>query len=753
MRKIQLFFLGLLVPFLCKAQDSLQFLSATTGAACYVTAYHNNYLYTGTGSTFRVYDVHSIETPPYDVKFEHRFTSIINEIEIIGDTAYICANHAGLSKWDISQPLSPQKIWEWIPTGLEQACYDISFNGDSLFIANRSRVTLLRDNGSSVSFLQDFAVQTNPLVRIMGGDVKDNLYAFTISTMFLFPSALLDGVHIYDATTLTELSFHFEQFGDHEDVLFGQNTDLLHVLAGTDATSTLSQEGHFYTLNVADPANPFPIFHDTLAVHPIFGFGQGQALNAEIRNDTVFLVTKSAEDSIVNILDPPNGNIYVYDGTNNAVSAITVIDAGLWYFDLALQNNLLHVASEWFGIRTIDISNIFNDVHIGDTPTGGWNITSATYGNKMVLANEGYGLKLFDISDPMNPILTHEHINISNGFCFGVQFSDDGNYIYASYFTANDGLRVFDNTLTQVGSLSDFTGYERMRLWQDKIVAHGQVPFSPHKLFVVDISNATSPTLQTSWPQEAYDLWINENGMLFMSTKDSLTIMDLSNNMQTLNTIYDSGAEEFQAMAMYKDTLYVNVKNKGLVRYFHNPTTHALTEDITVNFPEGDAKWLAADSLGLYVGFQQHGVHAYNRTTLTFVDSYEGGRDFTHPNLWGMEDLKAENGLVILVEYFEQTTLLKFENGSLTAIETPELNPQSITIYPNPTTLFVNIVTTGNSPITAIEVYNPEGRLIMTESNLKTKNFQLNSSELPPGFYLINIHTKKGVITRKLMIQ
>jgi len=62
------------------SQENLYFLGATTGAACQqVEFYHGqdeDFLFTGTGTTFRVYSLSSVQ-PPYELIFEYRFRSFI----------------------------------------------------------------------------------------------------------------------------------------------------------------------------------------------------------------------------------------------------------------------------------------------------------------------------------------------------------------------------------------------------------------------------------------------------------------------------------------------------------------------------------------------------------------------------------------------------------------------------------------------------------------------------------------------------
>jgi hypothetical protein len=76
-----------------------------------------------------------------------------------------------------------------------------------------------------------------------------------------------------------------------------------------------------------------------------------------------------------------------------------------------------------------------------------------------------------------------------------------------------------------------------------------------------------------------------------------------------------------------------------------------------------------------------------------------------------------------------------------------------VSMFPNPASALVNIVANGNSHITGVEVFNATGRLIDNKTGLRTNNLQIDGNELAQGFYIVNIHTEAGVVTRKLIIQ
>lgn len=678
------------------AQDSLRALSSTTGAACYEVEYYNNFLFTGTGNTFSVYDVST--AIPYTKLFQYRFTSNIDDIRVKGNKLFIAANHAGLSMWDISNPASPTLLDEYVPDSLDESAYNIAFFGDTIFLAYKTKMAVFKNNGNSISLLKKFAYQPgNSLIR--GCEVKGNILAF-VSAYGTNPQT---GVHLYDATTLTQLSFYQQDFCDPENVVFGKNTNLLHILGGTESYATLGfvPSGLFYSLDITNSASPAEIYRDTL--EGIFYLAVAQPRKGENENDTIYVATNAALDMNYIFPDPPTGHIYIYDATNPSnVHLINTVNAGLWFFDLAMNNKKIYIASEWYGIKTIDISDIMNEVDLGNTLTGGWNLASAKYGNRLAVGNEGYGFKVYDITNVQNPVL--QNAKVDSGFCMGIEFSKDGNYIYGFYYTLND-FKVFDaNTLTEVASIpinASTVDWTRTQVWQDKAIAIEAEFGSPKKILVVDVSNPLSPTIDTQMVMNnVRDIWVNKNGKMFVATNDSLSIFDL-NNFQLHLTISPPSNffNDFVALAEYKDTLYAYISgfNGGIYKYYYNGSNQlTLITNVAHPITNYNPEFLAVDSFGLYLNYVEQGLYSFDKNSLTQKGYYRHGMEWVHTNQWGIEDVFCKDNLIFLVEYFGQTTILTNDNN---------FTPCSVSISQNVTINQDDTLQVGNDFYTASGTY------------------------------------------------
>lgn len=712
------------------AQNSLKALSSTTGAACYRILYHNQYLYAGTGNTLQVYEV-TPSGPPYTLRAERRLGSTIADIQQKDGFLYLAANHAGISKWDLSDPASPSLVAAYQPENLDEAAYDISFFGDSLFVAYKAKVAVFLDQGNTFTLLDRFAIQTGN-GKVRGGAIKDSIYACVASY-----GGASDGVYLYHAHTYQLLGNYPQPYCDPEDVEFGQQTPLLHVLGGSQTTTNpFDPKGCFYSLDITDPTAPTRAYIDT--VNTIIGLGISAPQSAVIINDTIYVATQAGMDPDYQIFQPATGQIYVYDATDPAnIHRITTLYAGLWHFDLAIHERVIHVASEWYGILTLDISDLMNEFEVGRTLTGGWNTGTAVHGDRMAVANEGYGFKVFDISNPAAPQLVG--VNSDSNFCMTLEYSQNGDYIYGYYYT-RDGFRVYDaHTLQKVASLPGRNGSSHAWLWKDQAISLYWRTVGARQIFFTDVSDPFNPILDTSYQYKANDILVDDQGKLFLTHNDSLTVLDLGNDKAFVTSVKAGFLQNFHSLAKYKDTVFVYVSNKGLVRYLFDDQANVLIEDAIFPLPYGKPSFMAADSLGLYIVDIEAGMFAYDKASLTQTGYYRTSREFVFTHIWGPQDLFCENGLIFLVEYFGQTTILSNKEGNLLPVENRMEPLPGPIVFPNPfrqqTTIQVD------NPLQMqlmLEVFDQKGTLVSRQWG-RGNELIFDRKHLPNGLYFYHL--------------
>jgi hypothetical protein len=75
----------------------------------------------------------------------------------------------------------------------------------------------------------------------------------------------------------------------------------------------------------------------------------------------------------------------------------------------------------------------------------------------------------------------------------------------------------------------------------------------------------------------------------------------------------------------------------------------------------------------------------------------------------------------------------------------------SVRLYPNPATDFLNLDGVDNSSISDIEIYSMLGQKLNSDFITTEKGIQLDVSPLNTGLYLVKIKTEKGITTRRFI--
>lgn len=739
------------------AQDSLRFVSATSGAACFQVKYYNNHLFTGTGTTLRLYDVSG--NPPFDIVFEYRFRSIILDIKVRNQFLYVAANHDGISKWDISDLYNIQKLYEYIPDSLDEAAHDIAFSGDTLFVAYYKKVGVFYDNGASFQKLLTFGhIAGNGYIA--GGEVKDTVYAYTVARNG-YSGNIPDGVYFRNTATFSFISSYQQTYAAPEDVVFGKNTSLLHVMGGSQTTyNPCDPRGLFYSLDISGlgTSPPSLVFSDTLPGFQLFCLqvATASALNCVNINDTLYVATLAGLTT-GSWTDADSARIYVYDATNPSnVNLITRIYAGLWHFDCDVNGNRIYVASEWYGIKTLDITNLPGETDLGNTLTGGWAMKGDKYGNSMVLANEGYGFKRFDVSDIAQPFLTGVATYTGNapGFCQDVKFSTFGNYIYSLFMTYQQ-FRIYDaGTLSLVGDIQNIGGVgygnSDMLVWGNRVFV-GSNGTASDSLRVIDAFNPSAPYIDTTIAIKFNDMKIS-NGKIFLANDSGVYVFDVTSGIPVLlaKNYFIENYHDGKQITVVNDTVFVWVAWKGLVRYIYSSFSNSIDEDTVTasHLFNGNPQAMAADENGLYVAWTKYGLFAFDKLSLEQKSWYRTGFDLKgHTDNWPVTDLYCKDGYIFLNEYFGQTTILTNNNSS--SFKTHEdVFQADVKIFPNPGRELLNVVINLNEPSEAkISIYDTRGILLKSTDVYKfiagNNTAAISIGEFTAGVYVLEVASSK----------
>lgn len=752
MKKI-LFITLFFVASTLSAQNPLNYLTSTKGGSCYEVCYNAGYLYAGCANTLIVFPTNGPNSSPGTATDSIRFLSNIDYMTVHNGFLYVCANHDGLWKFDLSNPARPAGMAHYAPATNNESIYDVAFFGDSLLVAAKTKVNLLKDNGTSFSFLRTVATYTGTTTRVRGVDIKDTLLAFTVGYS---SGNSQDGVYIFGLKGLQQLSFYNDTQGDPQDVCFGQNTKFLHVMGGTLSNLV---DGQYYVLDYTTPTNPTVVFTQTINGWGSFG-SISQPMNATLIHDTIYISTQGGVEPGYNGSTPLTGQIYVFDGSGGSVSYLTSIYGGLYHFDCDIDVNTrtMYVASEWYGVLTMDVHNIYSEVQKKRTNTGGWCHGSAQAKNKLAEASEGFGLRLFDVSNRQNPVYIAE--DTTRGFCRAISISDSADYVYA-WFLTGAKLRVRSgNNLSFVkdttGNLLFPSDFKKSRHHNGKLAVieeYGLLGGS-HNILVADVSNPLQAHVTAVRNKNnVVDLAFHSSGVLMALANDSLLVLDAT-NLSTLTSIKPplGGLQPYKAIAVSQDTLYVVYQGvgAGIARYLYNSSLHTLTYLSALPLATSSGRvHLTCDNSLLYVAGTLDSLKALTKASLTQVAIYNHGSDFVLDNLWGNTDLYYNKGYLFLNEYMGQTSI--FGPANTLSVKDAAMQKNILSVYPNPATDHFTL-NTGTNEECLVTIYDSQGRL-MYMADVHSEKITLGTNGFHRGLYFVSVNVKGKESSTKLLIE
>jgi hypothetical protein len=734
------------------AQNPLNYLASTKGGSCYEVCYNNGYLYAGCANTLMVFPTNGPNYTPGAATDSIRLLSNIDYITARNGFLYVCANHDGLWKFDLNNPAQPAAVAHYKPAAPNESIYDVAFYGDSLLVAAKTKVNLLKDNGSSFTLLGTVATYTGTTTRVRGVDIKDTLLAFTVGYS---ASNSQDGVYVYSLETLQQLGYYHDTQGDPQDVCFGQNTTFLHVMGGTLPNLI---DGQYYALDYSVLPTLSVAFTQTISGYGAVG-SISQPMNGKLINDTLYISTQGAVEPGYSGSTPLTCQIYVYDAHGSNISYLTSIYGGLYHFDCDINpaTRTMYVASEWYGVLTLDVSDIYSEFQKKRTNTGGWCHGSAQAKNKLAEASEGFGLRLFDVTNMQSPVYIAE--DTTRGFCRAISISDSADYVYA-WFLTGAKLRVRSgNNLSFVkdttGNLLFPSDFKKSRYHNGKLAVieeYGLLGGS-HNILSADVSNPLQASITAVRNKNnVVDLAYHSGGDLMALANDSLLVLDAA-TLATLTSIKPplGGLQPYKALAISNDTIYVLYQGvgAGIARYLYNPGLHTLSYLSALPLATASNRiHLACDNSLLYVSGTLDSLKAVTKASLTKLSVYDHGADFVLDNLWGNTDLYYRKGYLFLNEYMGQTSI--FGPSNTTAMQVA-FEKNMLSVYPNPATDYFTI-NTGTKEECMVSIYDSQGRL-MYVADVRAEKFVLGTSGFHRGMYFVIVNTNGKEKSSKLLIE
>jgi hypothetical protein len=143
--------------------------------------------------------------------------------------------------------------------------------------------------------------------------------------------------------------------------------------------------------------------------------------------------------------------------------------------------------------------------------------------------------------------------------------------------------------------------------------------------------------------------------------------------------------------------------------------------------------YLASYTAGLRV-IDINDIGNQNLTEIAFFDTFPQNDNLSFSGLWNVYPY-FDSGNIVLSDINTGFYLVKSSSLSSQVFD----SSTSISIYPNPSSEFINI-NSKNENINSVKIFDSLGRLIFTSNEINLNTFTIDVSGFASGLYLININ-------------
>ncbi len=509
----------------------------------------------------------------------HAFAGMYNEsiraeqLEIVGDIAYVAGVLTGVHILDISDPTSP--------TLLSRSLVDINAILDIKVVDNTAYIAA----GSAGLIVVDVLDPTNPVIL---AEVPTEGYTFRIDVeddvAFLASSFYFNGISAFDVSDPAHPSLLGIVEAQHHQIHLDARDGILYYTNG-DST--------FIALDVQDPSS--------------MAFIGGIAMNRAIRHFVIdgdvacFFGYEST--SLVDISDPrgmkPLGvehapaSMGAYDHATQTTyllqsgepfKVFDVSSGDNWEYlgsfdtygsryDIIIHDHYAFIATGRSGLHVLDISapreeSLITQMQL-DSPGNGFAFRS----HYAYVASEDHGLKVIDFDDPSSPELVAQYE--TPGETTDIQ--EHGGYVYLQDDAA--GVLIFDALIPDQPQLVSTIEVSSMPFWFCIDSDRAYIANAEDGLVIYDISDPSSPVQLGSYLTKDGTSGIAVDGdtaYCLTSDRRAVQIIDVSNPQQPLRISAfepETSLHDFIA----HDGIFYAIRSQGYLEIYDVADPHAVT--------------------------------------------------------------------------------------------------------------------------------------------------------------------------------
>ena len=428
-----------------------------------------------------------------------------------------------------------------------------------------------------------------------------------------------------------------------------------------------------------------------------------------------------------------------------------------------------------------------------------WGWTDPTTDKEYAIAAMTNSTAFVDVTDPLNPVfLGRLDSSAGNNYWRDVKIYNNHAFIVADNVGAH-GMQVFDLTkLRGVTTAQNFTedanyktdvlgSCHNIFINEETAVAYlvgcknarGSRIFNGGPIFV-DISDPKNPTKINHYADEGYthDVQVvNYQGpdtehkgkeIFIGSNETEVTILDVTdkNNVIKIAEIGYSqtgythqgwftedqryfilGDEtDEQTFGMNTRTLvfdFLDLDNPVLSSTYSGPSA-AIDHN---GYVKGNLFYMANYRAGLRIlDITNINAATNSMTEIGYFDTYPADDGTAFNGAWSVYPYFASGNIII--NDIERGLFIIRKSGTL-GLETQNID-NSFSVYPNPTSENTTIKASGNQSIKSVQLYSLLGQKIVSENNINSTTYVLNTKGLKKGIYLVKINNKR---TSKIVIK
>ena len=605
---------------------------------CYTNFINGDYAYIGSGRILQIVNVSNLNFPK--LIGEIVTLSVIYDIVVSGDYAYLADFAGGLRIVDISEPDVPKEV----------GFFDAGINARHLFLKDNYVYLVDRDKGF---YIVDVATPAAPVLAgvFPAGDSSSDIY---VDKNYAYAIERHTGLHIFDIGTPSSAieiaALDFEELvnsvyvQDHF-VYVGGNSNLFVVDISTPSAprqvgvtlvdsriNEIEVNGHSVYLatndglvivDVSTPSEPksigakeYPSSLKDIRVHGSFAYvaasnvgmrfiyirtaslltevgffnTQGLATNIFVKNQYAYLAHWSGLQ-ILDIATPDSPTEIGFFKTQTSVNGVFVKD------------NYAYLANGDDGLRIVDITNPASPVEVGFWDTEHHTCDIHVQGNYAYLADGSYGfLRIIDISTPTAPVEVG-HYDIIGGFAHNLCYCNNHVYVAAS----GAGLRVFD--VSTPASPTEVGFFESGSIVYDVYYSGNNVYLAEDVgLRIVDVSTPSSPTERGFYASnEIIQSVVYQYPYAYITNRSlGLRMLDIRNPKSPIEVGYFVTGNSANAVFVQDSTICVTKRAAGLYILQNDLLTGDIQDHV-----------LSLDGEGDYVSFPNL-VQTLNNFTISF---------------------------------------------------------------------------------------------------------------------------------------